>query len=85
MNGSDEWERRRADTCGTAETHRERRLLRQQDEVMDSATPDQVPEEPTESLAEFFDRIEREGGAVLDDEDHRLIIETNRMDRDRHH
>jgi hypothetical protein len=60
-------------------------LFRQQDEVVDSATPDHVPEEPTESLAEFFDRIEREGGAVLDEEDHRLIVETIRMDRDRHH
>jgi hypothetical protein len=52
---------------------------------MDSAPPDFVPEEPTESLAEFFDRIEGEGGAVLDEEDHRLIVETIRMDRDRHH
>jgi hypothetical protein len=52
---------------------------------MDSATPDEMPEAPTESLAEFVDRIEREGGAVLDEEDHRLIVETIRKDRDRHH
>jgi hypothetical protein len=51
---------------------------------MDSARPKDVPREPAESLAEFFDRIECEGGAVLDEEDHRLIVETIRMDRDRH-
>jgi hypothetical protein len=84
MNGSDEWEGRCAETYRTAEMHREGRLFRQQDEVVDSARPEDVPGEPAESLAEFFDRIECEGGAVLDEEDHRLIVETIRMDRDRH-
>ena len=46
---------------------------------------DATPDVPAETLAEFFDRIDREGGAVLNEEDHRLIVETIRMDRDRHH
>ena len=51
-------------------------------EHMDSTSPG---DEPVESLAEFFERIEREGGPVLDQQDHRLIVEAIRSDRERHH
>ena len=50
---------------------------------MDSPSNDDVSGEPVESLAEFFARIERERGPVLDEEDYRLIVETIRSDRDR--
>ena len=52
---------------------------------MDSRAPDDESDEPGESLAEFFERIEREGSVMLDEEDHRLIVETIRMDRDHGH
>ena len=45
--------------------------------------PDHDPDEPFESLAEFFDWIENERGPVLTSEDHRLIVEAIRGDRDR--
>ena len=51
---------------------------------MDSGAPDES-DEPVESLAEFFERIEREGLPTLDEEAHRLIVETIRMDRDHGH
>jgi transposase len=52
---------------------------------METGAPDHESDEPLESLAEFFDRIEREGGMSLDDEDHRLIVGTIRMDREHGH
>ena len=52
---------------------------------MDSTSPESESDDPVESLAEYFERIEREGGLALDEEDHRLIVETIRMDRDLHH
>ena len=51
--------------------------------AMDSAPPDYVSHEPVGSLGEFFERIEREDGPILTAEDHRLIVETIRADRDR--
>jgi hypothetical protein len=52
---------------------------------MDSESYEDVPKEPVELLSEFFERIEREGGPILDEEDHRLIVEAIRTDRDLHH
>lgn len=54
-----------------------------QDGSMDGASPNYVSDEPVGSLGEFFERIEREGGPILTEDDHRLIVETIRMDRDR--
>ncbi len=51
--------------------------------AMDSAPPNYVSHEPVGSLGEFFERIEREDGPILTAEDHRLIVETIRADRDR--
>lgn len=56
-----------------------------QDDRMESNTPDHASDEPVESLAEFFDRIENEGGPTLTAEDHRLIVVAIRSDRDRGH
>ena len=52
---------------------------------MDSRAPDDECDEPVESLAEFLERIEKEGGLMLDAEDHRLIVEAIRMDREHGH
>ena len=72
-------ERRRAQTSG----HRRERLGRH--EPMDSTSPESESDNPVELLAEYFERIESEGGLALDEEEHRLIVETIRMDRDLHH
>lgn len=50
---------------------------------MDSASRDYVSDEPVGSLREFFEQIEKAGGPALDAEDHRLIVETIRSDRER--
>jgi len=52
---------------------------------MDGKGRDDESDEPVESLAEFFERIEKEGGVLLDEDDHRLIVETIRMDREHGH
>lgn len=51
---------------------------------MDSTSRDDISDEPVGSLREFFERIEKEGGPALTAEDHRLIVETIRSDRERH-
>lgn len=53
------------------------------DEGMDSGSPHYVSDESVGSLGEFFARIEKERGPVLTAEDHRLIVEGIRIDRDR--
>jgi hypothetical protein len=50
---------------------------------MDGTFPIHAPDEESESLAEFFARIEKKHGPVLTAEDHRLIVDTIRSDRDR--
>jgi hypothetical protein len=54
-----------------------------QDEAVDSASPYYVSDEAVGSLGEFFERIEKQRGPSLTEADHRLIVETIRMDRDR--
>jgi hypothetical protein len=54
-----------------------------QDGAMVNASPNYVSHEPVGSLGEFFEGIEREDGPTLTEEDHRLIVETIRSDRDR--
>jgi hypothetical protein len=50
---------------------------------MDAASPHYVSGEPVGSLGEFFERVEMERAPILTAEDHRVIVEGVRDDRDR--